>query len=211
MRVLLTGFGSFGDVLDNPTARLALRFDGAVLRTSSDVIEVRGLSLPTSFARAKELVLAARDVDAIVMLGVAESASELRVELRGMNCDEARIADVDGATPRAKIAAGAPDALSTTIDAEGLVFAIAASGAPVRVSQSAGAYVCNHTLFEVLRRGTLPTAFVHLPPDPETTRVPRENAVRFVVLERAVAALLAALPGLLNGRADSRSPDRRSD
>lgn len=182
MRVLLTGFGPFGEVVSNPTERLARRFGGLVL--------------PTSFARAPHLLsenLAGRDF--LLMLGVAESAEEFRVETLGRNLDEARIADVDGAQPRGIIVEGAPEVLPVTVDAARMCAAITATGSPASLSLSAGAYVCNHVLFSTLHAlsgAPLRAGFLHVPADRETHATPRTER-SFDVLVAAVEAALSSL------------------
>lgn len=193
-RVLVTGFGPFGDVIENPTESIARALDGA--RVAGRTIEA--LALPTSFARAKRLVTARLDAEpfeAVLMLGVAESARAFHVETAGKNEDRARIPDVDDAQPNGSIDLDAPDALPVTIDVEAVCAALADEDHPVERSDSAGAYVCNHVLFTTLlhlqRRGSSTRAgFLHVPPCPRTHAVARPHAV---ALEAQVAAVLAAL------------------
>lgn len=193
VRLLLTGFGPFGSVVDNPTERIVRRLSGA----SFSSVHVEGLALPTSFARAKALVssrLARGDVDALLMLGVAEIAEEFRVETVGRNLDDARLPDVDGAQPRGAIVHGAPDLLPVTLDAERLLGAISAI-APARLSDSAGAYVCNHLLYtslHALHGSHVRAGFVHVPADPATHDVPRAPHRPFADHVAVVKAAIAS-------------------
>lgn len=182
LRVLLTGFGPFGEVVSNPTERLVAHFGGLVL--------------PTSFERAPRLLFERMfDHDVVLMLGVAESSEEFRVERLGRNVDDARIVDVDGAQPKGVIVADGPETLSATIDVERVRDAIERVGQRSSLSASAGAYVCNRVLYSVLHRlqGTNTRAgFLHVPADSETHRAARTER-RFDGLISAVEAALSAL------------------
>ncbi len=197
-RVLLTGFGPFGEVIANPTEAIVRALDGARVDSSAGARTIEALALPTSFERARRLVAGRRgegSYDAIVMLGVAETSAAFHVESVGRNEDRARIPDVDGARPVRRIDDGAPDTLPVTIDVDALVDALAREGVPVERSDSAGAYVCNHVLFTTLlhlqRRG-VPTraGFLHVPPCPRTHVVARPHAI---ALDAQIAAVRACL------------------
>ncbi|MBI2390292.1 MAG: pyroglutamyl-peptidase I [Deltaproteobacteria bacterium] len=188
MRVLLTGFGPFGDVASNPSERLARHFAPRVVT----------LALPTSFARAARGMreaLGADEFDVVLMLGVAESAQAVHVETQGRNRDEARIADVDGAQRRGPIVDGGPEVLPVTIDVARVQGALASAGLAARLSGSAGAYVCNHLLYATLfhlRETSTRAGFLHLPADRHTHAPPRcERA-----FDEHVAAVEAALSAL---------------
>lgn len=161
MKILLSGFGPFGSVTDNPTERLARHFDGA--RIGDRVVE--GVALPTSFSRAKAILWERiTDHDVVLMLGVAEGTREIRVERFGRNHDDARLVDVDGAQPRGVIGEG-PEVLPVSIDVHAVVAALQRADVPAALSDSAGSYVCNHVLYATL--ATVDTArvgFLHVPP-----------------------------------------------
>ena len=144
-RTLLTGFGPFGRVVSNPTARVAERLSS----------EVATLVLPTSFARACRLLLAAlasSRFDRVVMLGVAANSERFRVERFATNWDDGANADVEGFTPPPRrIAAGAPARLPVSTSVDAWLAALGSAGVPAVVSESAGAFLCNHALFEALR------------------------------------------------------------
>jgi pyroglutamyl-peptidase len=190
VKVLLTGFGPFGNVVDNPTSRLARVFDA----TSTADREVVGLSLPTSFARAPRLIaerLAADRFDALLMLGVAASAHTVRIERFARRVAKVRMPDVDDAIAGAM---EGPEVLPVTIDVDAMEDAL--SFLEPEVSDDAGTYVCNHTLYSTLashdRRG-LRIGFLHLPPDEQTLATIPANAFRLETLARAVQAALSVV------------------
>ena len=188
MKVLVTGFGPFGNVVDNPTARLAVVFDG--LRSGDR--EIVGLALPTSFSRAPKLVaerLAADRFDAVLMLGVAESAPTVRIEQFARRITKVRMPDVDGAVPDR---IDGPEVLPVTANVDALEDALE-EFAP-DLSDDAGTYVCNHTLYHTLATTkSVRIGFLHLPPDDRTLKAIPANAFRIETLARIVEAAINAI------------------
>ena len=163
--LLLTGFGAFPGVTDNPTARVAQSLHGLPLAGW----RVQGAVLPVAWERARAEVaglVAAHAPACIVHLGVATEATAVRIENQGANHLQFRIADVDGAQPQAgEIVPLAPATLTTPVAVARLVAHLQPLGVTVELSENAGRYVCNATYFTSLHaypeRRVL---FVHLPP-----------------------------------------------
>ena len=178
MQTLLTGFGPFGSVVDNPTERLLRHF--AEHDVPGHTLTV--CALPTSFARAAQTFQAAFEAGGqdgqpfqlILMLGVASGSDHWRVETQGLNWDEPGIPDVDGyATPGRYIVPNGPARLPVTLPPDHMEQAIRAMGAPVAQSVSAGAYLCNHLLYTALHRlqannSSVRAGFLHVPADEQT-------------------------------------------
>jgi pyrrolidone-carboxylate peptidase len=72
-----------------------------------------------------------------------------------------------------------------TAPAEAMLRAIQALGLPVTLSEDAGAYLCNFTLYEMLAQAPV-TAFLHVPPIGADADLPA-----IVSAVRAAAAALA--------------------
>jgi len=182
-RILVTGFGPFGRVVDNPSARLA-----------TSAVGVDSVVLPTSFARAPSMLRAAtegKDYDVVLLLGVAEGQPEFGVEQCGRNVVSARIPDVDGAMPVGVVVEGAPEVIAVTLDVARVHGALRA---PSRLSDSAGTYVCNALLFHALHAAVAPrVGFLHVPPDERTLATPSPHTMSFerqsAVLARVIDAL----------------------
>ena len=166
MRTLLvTGFGPFLHVADNPSGALAQSLDG--VRIGS--FRIVGLRLPVSYARAPAATLEAawaHRAAAVVGFGVASTRPDVTVERHARRRCDLTHADVDGRRLRRLAPRGAPDRLDATVDVDA---ACAAMGA--EPSDDAGGYVCNAWLYRALSAlpGT-PVGFVHVPAagcDPE--------------------------------------------
>lgn len=155
-RALVTGFGPFLDVSDNPSGRIARAVNGARV----DGLALHGLELPVRFldgpARA---VAAARELGAtaVIGLGVDRRTATIDVETRAYNLGAGL--DTEGFTAPV-LEPGGPQLVYSNVDA--VAFATALGG---RVDDDAGRYVCNAWLYLVARALT-PAAgvvFVHLP------------------------------------------------
>ncbi len=178
MQTLMTGFGPFGSVVDNPTERLLRHFAAQDV----DGHDLTVCALPTSFARAPSTFQAAFEAggrdgqpfDLILMLGVAARSVAWRVESQGLNHDAPAISDVDGFTPpHREIVPGGMAHLPVTLPPQVMLLAVESLGLPVALSDSAGQYLCNHLLYTALdlarRRRAMPrTGFLHVPPDEQT-------------------------------------------
>ncbi len=167
--VLLTGFGAFPGVDDNPSARVALDLHDSV----GDGWRVHAAVLPVAWKRAHDEVadLVARlKPNLLVHLGVATDSAVVRLETRAVNVLHFRVADVDGAQPTAgEVIPLAPLLLESTVDLSRLAAHARLSGLEVALSDDAGRYVCNATYFASLHAfPDIPVLFIHIPPVSET-------------------------------------------
>ncbi len=160
--VLLSGFGPFGDVEDNPSGRLA--------RALGTAPGVRGVVLPVSFGRAVETweraLAALGPAGPALLLGTGvHGGATLRLERRARSRLHAPAPDVDGALAR-ELRLGGPEALETGVDLGAARAALEAADVPVEISHDAGGYVCERTYRHLLERGRAlgaPALFVHVP------------------------------------------------
>ena len=146
-RVLLTGFTPFGGERINPALE-------AVKRVRCPEAELRILEVPTVFGDSARLVTAEMDAfrpDVVLCVGQAAGRSAVTPERVAINVDDARIPDNAGQQPvDAPIVPGGPAAYFATAPVKYMVRAIREAGVPSELSNSAGTYVCNHLLYQVL-------------------------------------------------------------
>ncbi|MBX2802673.1 MAG: hypothetical protein KTR31_33645 [Myxococcales bacterium] len=154
MSVLVTGFGPFLDVTDNPSAALARAVDGCTVAGRSVV----GRVLPVSFARGPdEAIRLAREEQAVLVVGLGVARrTEVCVERVGQRVS-AQTPDVDGA--QSSLLDG-PEVVPASLDVQRLSSALGA-----RISDDAGRYVCNAWLYRVTLALDVPVGFVHVPPE----------------------------------------------
>ncbi len=163
-KILITGFEPFGKSLLNPSGEWV----NSLLNKSFGDRVVKGLILPVTFSGCFEefkKTFAEFSPDAIIFTGLAENRIELTVERIGINWIDARIPDNEGVQPLStKINEHGPDGLFTTVDIEALK-KIAHS---LKLSSSAGEYVCNFLLYAALLhlkeiKSKCQATFIHLP------------------------------------------------
>jgi pyroglutamyl-peptidase len=194
---LVTGFAPYGGRGLNPSAELARALDGARIAG----LAVVGRTLPVAMeglAGRIESVLVETEPALVIALGLAPGEAMIRLERFAVNLADFEIADNAGdRLVNAPVAPGAV-ARAATLPLRAIEEALLAEGIPVRLSTSAGTYLCNAVLYLLLaaleRRGRrVPCGFVHLPYLPQQ------------VAEMFAAARAGRLE--VNQRADTASMD----
>ena len=174
MTILLTGFGPFGSVTDNPT--------DAGVREAAQRLRDAGVAvvdevLPVSFARARgrlRALIAEHQPTWVICFGLAENRDAVTPERVAINLADARIADVDGAQPvDEELESDGPAAYFSSLPLKAIVGELGASGMTAKLSSTAGEYVCNAVFYEAMAR--LPDGarggFVHVPLGVDVARV----------------------------------------
>ena len=166
--ILLTGFEPFGGFTTNPAGEVAKALDGRAFGAAV----VRSAVLPVHHAEAAAAV--ARLIDdgaprAIVHLGLAGGRARIALERVAVNVMDFEIADNVGyrASGEACVADG-PVAYFSTLPLGTILEALVAEGVPAYLSNTAGTYLCNQTMYTTRhlleRRGlAIPAGFIHLP------------------------------------------------
>lgn len=150
-RLLATGFGPFPGAPVNPTAWLMedLRAWRPTFELVTHVLEVTYDVWERSLAKLVE----EQRPDAVVAFGLSAGATGFTIETTARNVLDPARPDARGALPAAsRIDADGPDTYEST-----LRFPHAYA-----LSDDAGSYVCNLTLYRLLANGVRAT-FVHLP------------------------------------------------
>jgi pyroglutamyl-peptidase len=201
-KVLLTAFEPFGGRGVNPALQVmealkpaafkSLRLHKAALPVSGRAIGPKIRSLIAEFKP-----------DYIISLGLAEGEAAVRVERFALNILDYRIKDNAGWRPEGGlIQPSGPAAYFVNSDPVRMAAAIAGTGAPVYVSNHAGAYVCNTLMYEALHAlaaGGLKTkfAFIHLPLTTVMAAAEKSRAIPpSLPLELLVQAAAAAIKGI---------------
>lgn len=166
--ILVLGFEGFAGNDLNPSGVLARRVHGAHLANH----RIEGRVLPVDLARLDgelDAALASKPA-AVLALGLAAGESAIRLERFAVNLADFAVADNAGALARdRKLAAAGPAALAARLPLRRVHEALLEAGIPSRLSNSAGTYLCNATLYRLLERlpARVPCGFVHLPHLPE--------------------------------------------
>jgi pyroglutamyl-peptidase len=176
MKVLVTGFVPFGGMEVNPTAQLVqtLQEEGV------EGFEIFTSTLPVVYDQCvDELIGKMNEVnpDAIVCCGLAFGRYSVTVERIGINvkdtAGEGLKGDNQGDKPiDEQINPDGPDGIFSTLPIRRIVDELRAHGIPAQISNTAGTYICNNTLYGILNyisSAKLQTkaGFIHFPATPE--------------------------------------------
>jgi len=198
MRLLLTGFESFGGEIVNPS-------EAAVRVIESDPplgVELMVRVLPVQFNSGVEHllpVLLAEPFDAWLGLGEAGGRAQLSVERIGINVF------VDAARPLEQrveqaIVEGGPAGYFSRLPQARLAQQMRAAGAPTTVSNTAGTYYCNEILYMVQHHletmgVDMPSGFIHLPYLPQQV-ADKSPGTPSMSLETQITGVRAAIAGV---------------
>jgi pyroglutamyl-peptidase len=166
--ILLTGFEPFDTYTTNPSGEVAKALDGRAF--GAEV--VRAAVLPVHHREAALVV--ARLVDetaprAIVHVGLAGGRARIALERVAVNVMDFEIADNAGYRASGEpCVPGGPAAYFSTLPLGGILDALVADGVPAYLSNTAGTYLCNQTMYTTRdlleRRGlAILAGFIHLP------------------------------------------------
>ena len=168
-KLLITGFDPFGGGTVNPSWEAV-----KLLPDRIEDYELCKLEIPTIFGIAARTVLEKAEQlrpDVILCVGQAGGRDAVTPERIGVNIRTARIPDNAGNVPREQpVVPDGPDGLFATIPVAEMTKAICDAGFPGKVSNTAGTFVCNDTLYTLLHRyrGTpVRVGFIHVPYLPE--------------------------------------------
>jgi pyroglutamyl-peptidase len=166
-RLLVTGFGPFPGVPVNPSAEIARRV-AASPRWRLLGAKAEALILPTvysSIAGVLAPTLRQGGYDAVLMIGVAGRAKQIRVERRAANRTSILSPDASGRRgTRLGLDTGPPHRIGAASPAR-VMQRLRHKGLPCAISQDAGRYLCNACYFSALTE-PLPVLFLHIPKAP---------------------------------------------
>lgn len=166
-KLLLTGFEPFLTYKVNPTKEIVEHLSQA--RIGEYVIH--SMILPVDFKEAGNVLMDKINKlkpDAIVSLGLAGDRPQITPERIAINVSDGR-KDNRGYKPVDEtIIANGPDGYFTTLPIRKMVEALENAGLPAKISNTAGAYVCNHVMYRALyyanqQETPIPSGFIHIP------------------------------------------------
>jgi len=171
--ILVTGFEPFGPHAVNPSEALAKAVDGRRFGPAT----VRSAVLPVHHAEARlmgEALLTDLQPVGIVHLGLANGRARIAVERVAVNVMDYPIPDNAGRrVVNEPCVVGGATAYFSTFPVPSILAALLAEGIPAYISNTAGTYLCNQTLYGTLHglalrtargEGPIPPAgFLHFP------------------------------------------------
>ncbi len=215
MKVLVSGFEPYGEMSVNPTQTLAEEAKGFDL----DGIQVHSVLLPVNYDECVErLVQEIERVspDVVVSCGLWPGRTAITPERIGINAKDTMaedpIADNKGRMPVDEpINPEGPDAIFSMLPYRRITENLMAAGIPSFVSNTAGSYICNNTLYGVLdhvKRNDLPTAagFVHFPASTEmAVENPTQPSLPMEVMVEGLRVILKTVVEGLGARGTEKT------
>jgi len=169
--ILVTGFEPFGGHPSNPSEEIAKAVDCRVVGG----LAVRAAILPVHHVEAgREAARLLREHDPLAVLHVGLAAGRARIALErvAVNVMDYECADNAGYQARGEpCVAGGPVAYMATLPLPAILEALTREGVPAYLSNTAGTYLCNQTLYAALhtiaadKRRAL-AGFMHVPLSP---------------------------------------------
>lgn len=171
MKILVTGFDPFDKDIINPAYEAVKKLPDTI--QGSEIIK---LEIPTSFERSRiaiEEAVEKYSPDIIISVGQAGGRNDITIEKVAINLLEARIKDNDGHQPLDEpIREDGENAYFTNLPIKGMVSYIKENNIPASISYTAGTFVCNSVMYNVLylidkKYPNIKGGFIHVPFLPE--------------------------------------------
>lgn len=165
MKLLVTAFGPFGGRSCNASSLALLELKRRLPWINTRIFPVDSIVAPLRMNRALREV----KPRAVILLGEAAGACDIRLETTAWNELDFRIRDIAGRQPRQqRIVAQAPESLPSTLPIDRIFNQLNQTGHPVSLSDDPGRYLCNQMLFHTLwrtgmSRDPVSAGFIHLP------------------------------------------------
>lgn len=205
MKVLVTGFDPFGGEPVNPAFEAVKMLPDEI--AGAEIIK---LEIPTVFSKcgpAVEEGIKKYEPDIVINVGQAGGRSCVTIEQVAVNLAEARIPDNDGEQPSdtALQEEGEP-AYFATIPVKAIVKNIRSHKIPCHISYTAGTYVCNSIMYNVLHMAAtkypnIRAGFIHVPFAAEQA-VEKPNGTPFMSLEMIAKSLEYAIEATVKNEKD---------
>ncbi|WP_304395045.1 pyroglutamyl-peptidase I, partial [uncultured Dubosiella sp.] len=167
MKILITGFNPFGGESTNPAFEAV-----KLLPETIKEAQIIKLEIPTEFKRAGKVLqdgIETNKPDVVVCIGQAGGRSAITPEKVAINLMDGRIPDNAGYQPvDTPVREDGPTAYFTSLPVKAMVETIREAGIPAFLSYSAGTYVCNFLMYELLylidhHYPNIKGGFIHVP------------------------------------------------
>lgn len=161
-KILITSFDAFGQDCLNASFELMKK-----LPNQFEDFIIDKLQIPTvrykSFQRIQEYIQN-KEYDYIISLGQAAGTDYLRLEKVAINLDDFRIKDNEGNQPIDEvIIQGGDNAYFSNLPLKRLLFELTRRNIPAKISYTAGTFVCNHVMYNLLHHRKEKVGFIHVP------------------------------------------------
>lgn len=213
-KIIITGFEPFGGEPVNPAYEAVKLLPDVI-----DEVEIIKKEIPTAFHESGRLLADIMEVehpDAVLCIGQAGGRAAMTVERVAINLMEASIPDNVGCRPQDEpVRASAPAAYFATVPVKKMVAAMREAGVPAHISYTAGTYVCNSTMYELLdlcatRFPGVVGGFIHVPYATEQA-VPKGVTTPSMELSTIARGLTAAIRAVIQGQDGNQNNSMQAD
>jgi pyroglutamyl-peptidase len=214
--VLITGFEPFGGEKVNPSELAARALEGRII--AGRPIAVRVLPVETrNIGERLQRALSEESPDIVICVGQAGGRTAIAIERVAVNVLDFRQPDNVGVMRKNDtILRGGPDARLSSLPFAEIVSAWLDNGIPGYVSNSAGTYICNQTLYEVLGLAETATppivaGLIHLPYLPAQAALMNADStpsMAFELMKRALEIVIETVVPWVDQRTPERGPAR---
>jgi len=191
MKIMVTGFGRFLDNENNPTKEVLKLLPKSIQGNSIECVE-----LPVIFDECFDYlrpIIDEQKPNVIIMLGLAGGRTAINPERVALNINDAAQPDNIGYKPLDEIIIpNGKNAYFSTLPLREIEEKLTKKSIPVKISNSAGLYVCNNIMYHVLHYIdqhdlNAKAGFIHIPymdedkPNEEVFSLPLTTLVEAVI------------------------------
>lgn len=200
MKVLITGFEPFGGENINPSYEAVKGLDNTILGA-----EIVKAEIPTNFSKSVDVLeklINKEEPDIVICVGQAGGRFDITIERIAINIDDARSPDNEGNKPiDTLIYKDGENGYFSNLPIKTMVEEIRKANIPASISNSAGTYVCNHTMYGLLyliskKYNHIRGGFIHVPYIPE--QVMNKPRTPYMELNIITKGLRLAIVSVLN-------------
>ena len=205
MKVLVTGFDPFDKEKVNPAYEAVKLLPDKI--ADADIVK---LEIPTVFSKSAEVVedaIKKYNPDIVINVGQAGGRACVTVERVAINLAEARIPDNAGEKPMGTpIKEDGENAYFATVPVKAMVKNVRDHGFPCQISYTAGTYVCNSIMYNVLymaakKYKNIHAGFIHVPFSTEQA-IDKPGTTPFMSLEQIRDCLTYAIEAAVVNKED---------
>lgn len=185
MKILLSGFEPFNNHKLNPSETLV----NSLAAESYPLFELDKIILPVSFINAFPLLKEKIEVfkpDYVICFGLAENRNDISLEEIAINLNDARIPDNNGFQPKSEeIKVGGAKTLCSGLPNNNWYELAQKQAYPVSLSQSAGNFVCNNVMYQVIEQSSelkINAGFIHI-----------SNQLDIDIIKKVIKSFLSSL------------------
>ncbi len=208
MKIIVTGFQPFGGETVNPSYEAVRLLENYI--SNAEIIK---LELPVVFDKAAKILNEKIDETnplAVICVGQAGGRTSISVERVAINLIDSSIKDNDGNQPiDKKITIDGENAYFSTLPIKAIATLVRENGIPCSISNSAGTYVFNELMYQVLyhiNKNKLKTkaGFIHVPFSCEQVSA-KESSYASMTVENISKGIKHAIEAVVNCKEDIHS------